>query len=182
MSNRLTRIYTRGGDDGTTGLADGTRLGKDSRRIEVLGCLDELNSLLGVVIANAGAEPPPELIRVQNRLFELGAEIAQPTERRTTPEDVAWLEAALDRRNTELPPLKEFILPGGHPAAAHCHLARAVCRRAERRMVQLAREEQTNPETTRYLNRLSDLLFVLARTLARRDGGHEVFWQPEAPV
>ena len=182
MSHRLTRITTRTGDDGTTGLADGTRLPKDSLRIEVLGCLDELNSHLGLVALHAGPEVPEEITDAQHRLFELGAEMALPGQERVRAQDIVAVEQALEARNAELPPLREFILPGGNAAAAHCHLARAVCRRAERRLVRLAQAESVNPDSLRYLNRLSDLLFVLARVLARRDGGSEVFWQPGAPA
>ena len=181
MSLRLTRITTRTGDDGTTGLADGTRLPKDSLRIEVLGCLDELNSHLGLVALHAGPAVPEEITGAQHRLFELGAEMALPGQERVRARDVVALERALETGNAELPPLREFVLPGGNAAAAHCHLARAVCRRTERRLVQLARAEGVNPQSLRYLNRLSDLLFVLARVLARRDGGREVLWQPGAP-
>ena len=181
MGNRLTKIYTRTGDDGSTGLADGSRVPKDHRRIEVLGCLDELNSVIGLVIAHAAPDVPPQLSQIQNRLFDLGAELATPGADRAKPEDVAYLEAALEDYNRDLPPLREFILPGGGSAATFCHLARALCRRTERRLVALAREEQLNPQTLRYVNRLSDLLFVLARVLARRNGGSEVFWQPVAP-
>jgi cob(I)alamin adenosyltransferase len=181
MGNRLTKIYTRTGDKGTTGLADGSRVPKDHRRIEVLGCLDELNSLIGLVMAQAEPEAPPELAHIQNRLFDLGAELAIPGAERIMAEDVALLEAALDGYNANLPPLREFILPGGGSAATFCHLARALCRRTERRLVTLAREEELNPQTLQYINRLSDLLFVLARVLARRNGGGEVFWQPRAP-
>lgn len=179
MGNRLTKIYTRTGDKGTTGLADGSRVPKDHRRIEVLGCLDELNSLIGLVMAQVEPEAPPELAHIQNRLFDLGAELAIPGAERIMAEDVALLEAALDGYNADLPPLREFILPGGGSAATFCHLARALCRRTERRLVTLAREEELNPQTLQYINRLSDLLFVLARVLARRNGGGEVFWQPK---
>jgi cob(I)alamin adenosyltransferase len=182
MTDRLTRIYTRRGDDGTTGLADGGRLSKDSRRIEALGCLDELNSLIGVVIAHAGSSAPVELVEVQHQLFEVGAELAAPGAKRLQAGDVGSLEQALDHHNGRLPPLREFILPGGDLATAHCHLARSVCRRAERRLVELGRSEALNPETLRYINRLSDLLFVLARVLARRDDGREVYWQPKPPT
>jgi cob(I)alamin adenosyltransferase len=181
MGKRLTKIYTRTGDDGTTGLADGSRVPKDHRRIEVLGCMDELNSVVGLIMAQAEPDIPPELTRVQNRLFDLGAELATPGAERTRAEDVAYLEKALDGYNKDLPPLREFILPGGGKAATFCHLARALCRRTERRLVGLSREEALNPQTLRYINRLSDLLFVLARVLARRNGGSEVFWQPLAP-
>jgi len=182
MTDRLTRIYTRRGDDGTTGLADGSRLFKDSGRIEAIGCLDELNSLIGIVMAHAGPAGPAELTGVQHQLFELGAELATPGAERLRAADVASLEQALDRHNRHLPPLREFILPGGDLATAHCHLARSVCRRAERRLVELGRGEALNPETLRYINRLSDLLFVLARVLARRDDGREVYWQPKPPT
>jgi len=181
MPKRLTRIYTRTGDDGSTGLADGTRLPKDSLRIETLGCLDELNCLIGLAIAYSPDDAPSELSAIQHQLFEVGAEIALPPEERVGAAQVAWLEESLDSRNAALPPLEEFVLPGGSPAAAHCHLARAVCRRAERRVVTLARSEKVNPETLRYLNRLSDLLFVLARVLYRQGGSGEVLWQPAAP-
>jgi cob(I)alamin adenosyltransferase len=181
MGKRLTKIYTRTGDDGTTGLADGGRVPKDHQRIEVLGCLDELNSVIGLIMAQAEPDVPPQLAHIQNRLFDLGAELATPGAERTRAEDVAYLEAALDGYNADLPPLREFILPGGGNAATFCHLARALCRRTERRLVSLNREERLNAQTLRYINRLSDLLFVLARVLARRDGGSEVFWQPAAP-
>jgi cob(I)alamin adenosyltransferase len=131
-------------------------------------------------MVQAGPDTPGELTRIQNRLFDLGAELAVPGAERIGAEDVAWLEAALDRYNADLPPLREFVLPGGDPAATWCHLARAVCRRSERHLVSLAREEGLNPQTLRYINRLSDLLFVLARVLARRDGGSEVLWRPGA--
>lgn len=181
MGNRLTKIYTRTGDKGTTGLADGSRVPKDHRRIEVLGCLDELNSLIGLVMVQAEPDTPPQLERVQNRLFDLGAELAIPGAERIMAEDVAFLETALDDYNADLPPLQEFILPGGGGAATFCHLARALCRRTERRLVTLARDEDLNPQTLQYINRLSDLLFVLARVLARRDSGSEVYWQPKPP-
>ena len=181
MGNRLTKIYTRTGDDGTTGLANGSRVAKDDARIEVLGCLDELNSLIGLIIVHARPHELKELARIQNKLFDLGAEVATPDAQRIMAADVEWLEAALDAYNADLPPLREFILPGGGIAASFCHLARAVCRRTERRLVSLSREEDLNPQTSRYVNRLSDLLFVLARVLARRESGSEVFWHPEAP-
>ena len=181
MANRLTKIYTRTGDDGTTGLADGSRVAKDDMRFEVLGGLDELNALVGLIMVHAQPNVPPELTRIQNQLFDLGAELATPGAERTRPKDVAWLETSLDRYNADLPPLKEFILPGGGAAATVCHLGRAVCRRTERRLVSLGREETLNPQTLRYVNRLSDLLFVLARVLAHRDSGGDVLWQPQPP-
>ena len=178
MPTRLNRIYTRTGDDGTTGLADGTRVSKDHLRIEVLGCLDELNSHIGVVTTYAGGDAKSELAALQNRLFDLGAELAVPGMQRLGPQDVYSIEESLDAHNATLPPLEEVILPGGGTAATQCHLARAVCRRTERRLVQLAREERINPYALQYVNRLSDLLFVLARILAQDSGEGEVQWQP----
>ena len=181
MTHRLTRIYTRTGDQGTTGLADGSRVPKDHLRIEVLGCLDELNSQLGVVAAHrdqvADEDLNAELRLIQHRLFNMGAEFALPGTERIAAADIDQLESALDARNNKLPPLREFILPGGGLAAAHCHLARATCRRTERRLVQLGGKEPINPRSLEYLNRLSDLLFVYARVLARNSDG-EVYWQP----
>lgn len=180
MGNRLTRIYTRTGDDGSTGLATGDRVPKDSPRVEACGAVDELNACIGVVMATAGV--PPEvracLADVQHRLFDLGGELAMPGRDVLDDGAAADLEATLDRFNDPLPPLKDFVLPGGNAAAAACHVARAVCRRAERRTWALARLEPANQASLRYLNRLSDLLFVLARVLARQDGGSEVIWAP----
>lgn len=183
MPNRLTRICTRTGDDGTTGLADGTRLAKDSPRIEAIGALDELNSLLGVLLAQGVSGPMrTTLVEVQHRLFDLGGELSLPGRTLLFAEAVAGLDQALDRLNAPLPPLREFVLPGGPPAAAHCHQARTVCRRAERRLVQLSRAEEVGPDALKFLNRLSDLLFVMARTLARSAGAPEVGWsKPESP-
>jgi cob(I)alamin adenosyltransferase len=180
MGNRLTRIYTRTGDDGTTGLATGERVPKDSARVEAFGAVDETNCAIGVLLATQSlpAELRSCLGDVQHWLFDLGGELAMPGRNVLDDRAVAELEAALDRCNDPLPPLKDFILPGGNAAAAACHLARAICRRAERRAWTLARSEPVNPASLRYLNRLSDLLFVLARVLARRDGGSEVLWQP----
>jgi cob(I)alamin adenosyltransferase len=179
MGHRLSKIYTRTGDDGTTGLGDGTRVPKDSARVEAYGTVDELNSALGVLLAIPGL---PEdvtacLSEVQHDLFDLGGELCIPGHALTTDAHVERLERALDRFNDALPPLKDFILPGGGPAAAACHLARAICRRAERRVWTLAASEPVPPPAPRYLNRLSDLLFVLARVLARHEGGGEVLWK-----
>jgi cob(I)alamin adenosyltransferase len=183
LTNRLTRIYTRTGDDGSTGLADGSRVPKDHLRIGVLGCVDELNSQLGVVISRLEDNAPEglgdELRSIQNQLFDLGAELAIPGTDRIAGRHVERLEDYLDARNGSLPPLREFILPGGGSAAAQCHLARAVCRRTERELVRLDREAHVNPYALHYLNRLSDLLFVFARVLARHDNGGEICWQPE---
>lgn len=179
MGNRLSKIYTRTGDAGTTGLGDGTRVPKDSVRVEAFGTVDELNSALGVLLAVPGL---PEAVTacltgVQHELFDLGGELCIPGYTIITNAQVMRLETELDGFNDSLPPLKEFILPGGGPAAAACHLARAIARRAERRVWTLAGVETVNPESTRYLNRLSDLLFVLARVLARHERGAEVLWR-----
>jgi cob(I)alamin adenosyltransferase len=179
MGNRLSRIYTKTGDDGTTGLGDGSRVPKDDLRVEAYGTVDELNSTLGVLLAVPGlasqvAEP---LTAIQHDLFDLGGELCIPGHRMVTAERVQWLESTLDAFNDALPPLADFILPGGGPAAAACHVARTVCRRAERRVWTLAGREALNPEAAVYLNRLSDLLFVLARVLARQEHGTEVLWR-----
>lgn len=179
MGHRLSRIYTRTGDDGTTGLGDGERVPKDSPRVEAFGTVDEANSAIGMVLAVPGLPEPVAtcLVTVQHDLFDLGGELCLPGTTLIPAAYVSRLESELDRFNADLPPLKEFILPGGGPAAAACHLARTVARRAERRSWTLARVEAVNPEATRYLNRLSDLLFVLARVLARHEQGREVLWQ-----
>jgi cob(I)alamin adenosyltransferase len=181
MGNRLSKIYTRTGDGGTTGLGDGSRVPKDSTRVEAYGTVDELNSVIGVLLAVPGL---PEtvttcLTEMQHELFDLSAELCIPGHRVITAERVTRLENTLDGFNEALPPLKEFILPGGGPAAAACHLARTVARRAERRVWTLAKAERVAPEVTQYLNRLSDLLFVLARVLARHERGAEVLWRHE---
>ena len=179
VGNRLSRIYTRTGDGGTTGLADGSRLAKDAPRVASMGDLDELNANLGVVLAN----PLPDAIRealvdAQHALFDIGAELAMPAARIIDDARVEALEASLDALNAGLPPLKEFILPGGGPGAGAAHVARAVCRRAERGLVALAGDEPVNEASRRYVNRLSDYLFVVARILARAGSG-EVYWRHE---
>jgi cob(I)alamin adenosyltransferase len=179
MGNRLSKIYTRTGDDGTTGLGDGGRVAKESLRVEAYGAVDEANSAVGMVLAVAGL---PEAVRrclteVQHDLFDLGGELCIPGHRMIAPAHVQRLETELDGFNDSLPPLKEFILPGGGTAAAACHVARAVSRRAERRAWSLARIEDVAPDALKYLNRLSDLLFVLARVLARHETGSEVLWR-----
>lgn len=185
MSNRLTRIYTRRGDTGSTSLANGQRIPKYHPRIEALGDVDELNSLLGLLLAQLEAEDPlfPLLRQVQNDLFDIGGEVAvaDPDYRVITQDAVLQLELRLDELNESLPPLQEFILPGGCPAAAQAHFCRCVCRRAERRMTELAAAESVNPQSVAFLNRLSDLLFVCARHLSRRTGGEEILWQPRQP-
>jgi cob(I)alamin adenosyltransferase len=178
---RLTKIYTRGGDAGETSLGDGSRVSKLDERIAAYGTVDELNATLGVV--NAGACPPEiraVLVRVQNELFDLGADLSVPLERdgrlRTTQEQVDALEADCDRFNAALPELRSFVLPGGSEAAATLHVARTVCRRAEREALAAAAAHDLNPLALVYLNRLSDLLFILARTA--NAGGEEPLWTP----
>jgi cob(I)alamin adenosyltransferase len=180
MANRLTKIYTRTGDDGTTGLASGERVAKDCPRVEAYGTVDELNACIGLVLATPKLPPRLQdfLPEVQHRLFDLGGELAVPGRNVIIGADSTDLERVLDELNANLPPLKDFVLPGGTAGAAACHLARAVCRRAERRVITLQREEPVNPESVRYLNRLSDLLFVMSRVLCRVDGGSEVVWKP----
>jgi len=179
MGNRLSKIYTRTGDDGSTGLGDGSRVPKENLRVEAYGTVDEANSAIGVVLSVANLPPAIAscLTEVQHDLFDLGGELCIPGHRMIGATHVERLETELDGFNENLPPLKEFILPGGGPAAATCHVARAVCRRAERRCWSLARVENVAPETLKYLNRLSDLLFVLARVLARHESGSEVVWR-----
>ena len=179
MANRLTRIVTRTGDTGETGLADGSRVAKDAPRVEAMGDIDELNSCLGVLLA----EPLPDEVRaclagVQNDLFDLGGELSVPGHAILADAHVARLDTALQVFNATLPALKDFILPGGSRVAALAHVARTVCRRAERHVVQLARTENVPAPALPYLNRLSDLLFVISRVLNRTDGGGEVLWQP----
>lgn len=181
MGNRLSKIYTRTGDDGTTGLGDGSRTSKDSARVEAYGTVDELNSAIGVLLACGGVPDSVRklLVHIQHALFDLGGELCVPGMALIHAGEVTALEQALDHHNADLPRLKEFILPGGGMAAAQCHVARTICRRAERRVVTLARSESVRPEVVHYLNRLSDLLFVLARVLARASGHGEVLWQHE---
>src|SRR3954465_151502 len=168
MGNRLSRIYTRTGDDGTTGLGDGKRVRKDDARVEAYGTVDEANSTIGMVLAVPGipADVARCLTGIQHDLFDLGGELCIPGTQAIEAELITALETVLDGFNDNLPPLKDFILPGGGPAAAACHLARTVTRRAERCVWTLAAAEPVNLEVPRYLNRLSDLLFVLARVLA----------------
>ena len=178
MGKRLTKIVTRTGDGGTTGLADGSRLPKDALRIETIGAVDELNSSIGVLLA----EDLPQEVRacltdVQHDLFDLGGELSIPGHAVMTETHAARLEALLDGFNAALPSLREFVLPGGSRAASLAHVARTVCRRAERRLVALSRQESTAPSLLHYLNRLSDLLFVLARVLNRHAGLGDVLWQ-----
>ncbi|MCW5661121.1 MAG: cob(I)yrinic acid a,c-diamide adenosyltransferase [Burkholderiaceae bacterium] len=182
MGHRLTRIATRTGDDGTTGLADGSRVPKSHLRIAALGDVDELNSQLGVLLA----EPLPDDVRVllqqiQHQLFNLGGELSLPGQTLLKPEEVAALDVALEHYNATLPALAEFILPGGARSAALAHVARTVARRAERALVVLGAADAVNAAPRQYLNRLSDLLFVLARVLNRANldglGGDDVYWR-----
>jgi cob(I)alamin adenosyltransferase len=180
MANRISRIYTRTGDDGTTGLADGTRVAKDAARMHAIGAVDELNSAVGVVLA----EPLPGtardcLGRIQHDLFDLGGELSLPAHPAIGPDHIRRLEEALDGFNGTLEPLREFILPGGSRAAAQAHVARTLCRRAERALVTLAQSETLSPPLLSYVNRLSDVLFVLARVLNRYSGQSDVYWQHE---
>jgi cob(I)alamin adenosyltransferase len=179
MGNRLSKIYTRTGDDGTTGLGDGSRVKKTERRVEAIGAVDELNSLIGVLLARKLPDDFHSVLTdIQHELFDLGGELSIPGRAAITENQVKRLETVLDKFNESLSPLKEFILPGGSEAAALCHLARSVCRRAERRVIHLAEKEDVNIAVTKYLNRLSDLLFVLARALNVHAGHGDVLWQP----
>jgi cob(I)alamin adenosyltransferase len=179
MGHRLSKIYTRTGDKGTTGISDGGRIDKDHPRIEAIGDLDELNSSLGVLLTeDLPAVVRSALIDIQHDLFDLGGELCVPGRTVFTAKPVERLEGLLDQLNAELPYLKEFILPGGSRAAALCHLARTVCRRAERRMVSLAKSEVINEHALQYANRLSDLLFVMARYLNKHADVPDVLWEP----
>jgi len=177
VGNRLSKIYTRTGDDGTTGLGNGARVRKDDARVEAFGTIDELNSALGAVPPQGVTQDLAELIAsLQQKLFDLGGELCIPGRVVIQSSDVLHLEQELDRLNGSLPPLKEFVLPGGNTAAAACHLARAICRRAERRVISMAESNSVNSHSICFLNRLSDLLFVLARTINLRSGHAEVLW------
>ena len=179
MGHRLSKIYTRTGDKGDTGLGDGSRVNKDHIRVEAFGTVDELNSIIGMILAY---EIPNEITdclnKVQHHLFDLGGELCIPGHNAIDATYITYLENTLDSFNAELPNLKEFILPSGGHATSTCHLARTVCRRAERRVVTLAKDETVSSFSLSYLNRLSDLLFVTARVLARHENGSEVLWQP----
>ncbi len=178
MGHRLTKLYTRTGDAGTTGLADGSRVSKDAPRIEAIGTIDELNSTLGVLLCEELPDTARAcLIGVQHDLFDLGGELSVPGHTIMTGEHSKRLEDMLDALNAKLPALKDFILPGGSRAASLAHVARTVCRRAERALVALAKTDPLAPPMLQYVNRLSDLLFVLARVLNRHAGGDDVYWQ-----
>lgn len=178
MANRLSKIYTRTGDDGTTGLGDGTRVAKDSLRIDAMGDVDELNSVIGIMLTEAVPDILVDtLTQIQHDLFNLGGEICIPDYVILSQANIDNLEEAIDALNDGLAPLKEFILPGGTKAAAYCHLARTVCRRAERKLITLARGEKVTAISLQYLNRLSDLLFVLCRIINKEAGVSDILWQ-----
>ncbi len=179
MGHRLSKIYTRTGDKGTTGLGDGTRVEKDHLRVEAFGTVDELNSHIGAIIAHKLPVRVRETLEgVQHDLFDLGGELCIPGHKAIIASYTQRLEDTLDELNADLPALKEFILPAGGLATSHCHIARTVCRRAERRLYSLSKIDQVSIETLSYVNRLSDLLFVIARICARFENGQEVLWQP----
>ena len=178
MGNRLSKIVTRTGDQGTTGLATGDRIAKTHVRVRALGDVDELNSHLGVVLTHDLSEPVRKaLTRIQHQLFDLGGELSMPGATVIGEKQIEQIEGDVSALNADLPPLKEFVLPGGNAQAAACHLARAIARRSERSLWALHESEPINPISLRFANRLSDLLFVAARVLARRDGGKEVSWK-----
>lgn len=181
---KLTKIYTRGGDKGQTSLGNGKRVSKDDIRVEAYGDVDELNAILGIARLSIPSEYDPYLSRIQNDLFDLGADLCTPEEEnpkypplRMTSQQVERLENEIDSLNAELSPLNSFILPGGSEVSAHLHHARTVCRRAERRMVSLAAVEKINENSIHYVNRLSDFLFVIARYLNEK-GNKDVLWVP----
>jgi len=180
MSNRINSIYTKTGDDGTTALANGERIDKSSIRVEVMGNIDELNSLIGVLAASGIQDDiSGYLLNIQHRLFDIGGEIAIPGNAINAPTSVERLEELIETYNNDLPALKEFVLPGGSLSASICHLARSVCRRSERSLVELSHSEYINPESLKYINRLSDLLFVFARTLNQEKDAKEILWDSE---
>jgi cob(I)alamin adenosyltransferase len=179
MGHRLSKIYTRTGDDGSTGLGDGSRTQKDSLRVEAFGTVDELNSFIGLLLSHSLPTEISEFLSgIQHDLFDLGGEISIPGREALTADYVTRIEVALDNYNAELTPLKEFILPGGSQTAALCHIIRTVCRRAERRLISLKQEQSVSTQAICYLNRLSDFFFVLARYLNLEQGKSDVLWQP----
>ena len=180
MGNRLTKIYTRNGDDGSTGLATGERVSKDSLLIKAQGDVDELNSSIACVRASQ-TDPKIELllVAIQHHLFNIGGELSAPQCALTNKSDIDWIERWIDFFNQDLPPLKEFILPGGDASVAHCHVARTVCRRAERSLVECARNNEQRIELLQYINRLSDLLFVLARVLETNQHCSSTYWNKD---
>lgn len=180
MGNRLSKIATRTGDAGTTGLGDGSRVDKDALRVHAMGDVDELNSHIGVLLCeNLSPQLRHELISIQHDLFDMGGELCIPGYSLITETQVARLDALLEKYNADLPPLRDFILPGGNRPAALAHVCRTVCRRAERAIVSVGKNEVINDHPRQYMNRLSDLLFVLSRVLNRVDGGSDVLWEKE---
>lgn len=180
MAKRISKVVTRTGDDGSTGLADGSRIAKASARIECIGDIDELNSLLGLLQAEEIDPAFASILQdIQNMLFNIGAELSLPQSSLIESNSVTRMDEWIEQFNSDLPPLKEFILPGGNRAASVCHLARAVCRRCERQLFHLSESEAVNRHSTTYINRLSDLLFILARLLARKGGGNEIYWRKD---
>lgn len=177
MGNRLTKVYTRTGDQGTTGLADGSRVAKNDPRVHCMGEIDELNACIGLALSQLEDGPAQQvLFTIQHDLFDIGAELCQPGKQLITEEYVSGLETSADDFNAGLSELKEFILPGGSQVVASLHLARTVCRRVERALVELNDQEPINQVTCRYINRLSDLLFIVSRAQAQGDGSGEVYW------
>ena len=180
MANRLTKIYTRTGDKGKTGLADGSRVDKFNARIESLGNIDELNSIIGIIlIEKLPADKKTILEKIQHDLFDIGGELSIPNHMVIDEVKINFLENSLDEMNNDLPSLKEFILPGGCKASSFCHLARTVCRRVERNLFKLTQTEKVNESSLKYINRLSDFLFVLARFLNKTNEFSDVFWKKE---
>jgi cob(I)alamin adenosyltransferase len=178
MANRLSKIVTRTGDDGSTGLSSGERIAKDQPRVAAMGDVDELNSNIGLLLTETMPDAVREaLVGIQHDLFDLGGELSLPGHTLVSEAHLARIDELIERFNTDLPPLREFILPGGSRAAALAHVSRTVCRRAERTLVSLRQNEELQALPAQYLNRLSDLLFVLARVLNRSGGGSDVHWQ-----
>ncbi len=180
MANKLSNIYTKTGDGGTTSLVDGSRINKDALRIDVIGEVDELNSVIGVLKASYVSDDIASyLLNIQHGLFDIGGELASPGDAKTHPDWIEDMEEIIETYNNELPPLKEFILPGGNMPGALCHMSRSVCRRLERKLVVLSKNEYVNPNTLSFINRLSDLLFVFARELVLQKGDKEIYWKSD---
>jgi len=180
MANRLTKIYTRTGDQGKTGLADGSRVDKFHARIESLGNIDELNSIIGILLTEKlPSDKKAILERIQHDLFDIGGELSIPNHTKIDDKKIDFLENSLDDMNNELQPLKEFILPGGSKTSSYCHLARTVCRRVERNLFKLAQTDKVNKASLKYINRLSDTLFVLARFLNKINQFDDIFWKKD---
>ena len=180
MANRLSKIYTRTGDQGKTGLGDGSRIDKFHSRIESLGNIDELNSIIGIVLTEKIPNDMKAILeRVQHDLFDIGGELSIPNHMVIDEKKIDFLENSLDKMNNELQPLKEFILPGGSRISSYCHLARTVCRRVERNLFKLAQSDKVNEASLKYVNRLSDMLFVLARFLNKINQHNDILWKKE---